>query len=241
MKKQAITVAALAAALAAGCSSSGSSVSATSSPESACATPSNYPGLCGTGSPSPAASTGPGDVPVMLTVRQGQPFTLSYTENNVPVSWQVALDSITCGGGGIFSRKVLAASDASTGEPLVIPKPDQGQKFCLVKFSVTNDGHSDQPWSANDATVNIGMNAYSDNAAQGGTGPGTAWDAEQAYMQSAQPHGETADFGINPGVHAVSWAVFEIPAQDQPTSVGVPDGTAMDEIGGVEQVLVNVS
>jgi len=60
-------------------------------------------------------------------------------------------------------------------------------------------------------------------------------------MQEAQPHAETSDFGINPGVHAVSWATFQIPAQDQPTSVSVPDGTSMNEIGGVEQVVINLN
>jgi hypothetical protein len=167
-------------------------------------------------------------------VRQGEVFKMSYTQNGVPTEWQAALDSITCGNGSIFSRSVLTAYYSSMGQPLVIPKPGQGQKFCLVKFAVTNNSDSSQPWGAGDTTVNVGMNAYDSDM----NGPG--YDAEQAYMQEAQPHGDTSDFGINPGVHAVSWAVFQFPAQDQPTSVGVPDGTGGEALDA-EQVLVLLS
>jgi hypothetical protein len=151
---------------------------------------------------------------------------MSYIENNVPTKWQVTLDSFTCGGGSIFSPKVLAANNF--GDQTPAPQPPEGQQFCLAKFSVINESNSNQPWMAYEATVNVGMNAYSSQVG----GPG--YDAEQAYMQAAQPSGDTSDFGINPGVHAVSWGVWEIPVQDQPTSVGVPDGNT-------EQVLVKLT
>jgi len=55
-----------------------------------------------------------------------------------------------------------------------------------VKFSDTNESHSNQNWQASlEATVNVGMNAYQDNADQDGTSPGTGWDAEQAYLNYA--------------------------------------------------------
>lgn len=168
----------------------------------------------------------------MQTVRPGQPFELSYTENGGPAQWQVTLDSIACGGPTIFEQKILSAYYSDEGQPLTIPQPDPGMQFCLVKFNVTNEGNSNQPWSASDATVNVGMKAYSDQ----GSGPGS--DAESAYMQNAQPHGQTSDFGINPGVSGVSWAVFEIPAGAHATSVSVPNGTSLQELGGVQQVLV---
>lgn len=79
------------------------------------------------------------------------------------------------------------------------------------------------------------MNAYSYY-----TSPGTGEDPGQAYMQEAQPHGQTSDFGINPGVSAVSWAVYELPAAARPTSVSVPDGTSLQEFGGSQQVLVTL-
>ena len=182
-------------------------------------------------SPSSAApAIGPGNVVVSQTVRAGQPFKMSYIENDVQTTWRVTLDSTTCGSGGIFSQKVLAAYYADEGQATVTPTPEPGMKFCLVKFSVTNLSGSNQPWSANGATVNVGMNAYQSDI----TGPGS--DPEGAYTGYAQPAYQTADYGINPGVSAMSWAVYEIPTQATATSVGVPDGQTAD--GSQQQVLV---
>jgi hypothetical protein len=155
-----------------------------------------------------AQSAGPGSIPVVRTAREGHPFRLSYEQNGAPTSWQITLDSVTCGDGTIFSAKVLAAAAESTGQSApATPEPEQGQQFCLVKYGVTNDSTSNQPWQANGSTLNVGMNAY--QAAQ--SGPGS--DVELDYTQDAQPGSDTSDFGINPGVSAVSWAVFEIPAR----------------------------
>jgi hypothetical protein len=176
-----------------------------------------------------AQSTGPGSIPVVQTAREGVPFRLSYEQNGVPTSWQVTLDSVTCGDGTIFSAKVLAAAAESTGEsPPATPKPAQGEQFCLVKYGVTNASTSNQPWDANDSTLNVGMNAY--QSASSGVGS----DVQEDYMQDAQPASDTSDFGINPGVRAVSWAVFEIPASAKVTSASVPaGGTTIDSTQAV--------
>jgi hypothetical protein len=88
-------------------------------------------------------------------------------------------------------------------------------KFCLAKFSVVNQSDSNQPWMAYLATVNVGMDAYQSSS------DGAAYDAQQAYTDEAQPAADTSDFGINPGVHAVSWGAWEIPAGATATSVSV--------------------
>jgi hypothetical protein len=118
-----------------------------------------------TAAPSaPAAQAGPGSTPVVQTVREGQPFRLSYQENGVMASWKITLGSLTCGSAGIFDPKVMAAYYDSMGEAPATPRPHVGMQFCLVKFSVVNEGESNQPWMASDATVNVGMDAYQDNA-----------------------------------------------------------------------------
>ena len=167
---------------------------------------------------SPTAKAGPGGLPVAQTVREGQPFTVTYDySTGTTATWKLTLDTITCGSGSIFDPKVLAADAASVGEPPpATPQPEAGMKFCLVKFSDTNESISNQNWQASsEATVNVGPDAYQSDS----NGPG--YDAEQAYMQEAQPHSQTSDFGINPGVSAVSWAVYEIPAGAKATSVSV--------------------
>lgn len=50
---------------------------------------------------------------------------------------------------------------------------------------------------------------------------GTGWDAESAYQDFTQPQGQDSDFGINPGVSAVNWAVFEVPQGAKVTTVSV--------------------
>ena len=212
---------AVAGAAVAGCSSSGRTATGNS------ATAPQAPAT------SAAASTGPGGIPVTQTVHQGQSFEMSYMENGVLAKWRVALASIKCGGSKIFDRTVLAAYYSGMGEPVTVPQPGPGQQFCLARFSVTNAGQSNQPWSADEGTVNVGMNAYSTQVG----GPG--YDAEQAYLGYAQQNG-AADSGLNPEVQGVSWGVWEIPAKDQPTSVSVADGTGNEPLDA-EQVLVLLS
>ena len=48
-------------------------------------------------------------------------------------------------------------------------------------------------------------------------------------------------FGLNPGVSGVSWGVFEIPAGATATSVSVPIGTSLQQVEGVDQVLVELT
>jgi hypothetical protein len=195
----------------------GCSAAATTAPASTSAPPA-------AATSAPASQPGPGDIPVAQTVREGQPFTVSfdYAAGYGSASWKLTLASVRCGSGTIFDPKVIAAGDESTGETPVAHRPHPGNKFCLVKFSDTNESHSNQNWQASqEVSVNVGMNAYQDNAVQDGTGTGTGLDAEQSYMQEAQPHSQTSDFGINPGVSGVSWAVFEVPQAAKVTSVSV--------------------
>jgi hypothetical protein len=224
-RKLVITLAGLAALALPGCSSSRSAVAAVP------------------GSSTPAAATpagpGPGDVPVTQTVREGQPFQVTYQySTGGSATWKITLDRVTCGSGTIFDPKIIAAEDESTGETPVTPRPHPGNKFCLVKFSDTNESHSNQNWQASlEATVNVGMNAYQDNAVQDGTGTGTGWDAQQAYLNYAQPSGQDSDSGFNPGVSGASWAVFEIPAAAKVTSVSV----SASAYSGTSQVLIQVA
>lgn len=182
----------------------------------------------------PAAQAGPGGTPVAQTVREGQPFTVSYQySTGGSATWKITLDSITCGSGGIFDPKVLAADAASTGQPPpATPQPAAGMQFCLVRFADINESESNQNWQASsETTADVGMDAYQSDS----NGPG--YDAEEAYMQEAQPHSQTSDFGINPGVSAVSWAVFEVPAGAKVSSVSVQASA----YSGGPQVLVKVA
>lgn len=182
--------------------------------------------------PPPATpSTGPGDVPVARTVRAGQPFEVSYDyADGGTAKWDLMLSKISCGGPDIFDRKILAAHDAS------VPQPEPGMQFCLVKFNITNEGNSNDVWTANTASVNVGMRAY---ASSNITGP--LADAESAYNYYADPSSQAGEFGLNPGVNGVSWAVFEIPAGATATSVSVPIGTSLQPIGGgADQILIEL-
>jgi hypothetical protein len=172
---------------------------------------------------SPASQAGPGGLPVTQTVREGQPFTVTYQfSTGGSATWKISLDSARCGTGAIFDPGIMAAYAASIGDTLAVPQPHAGMQFCLVKFSGVNESTSQQNWQASlEATLNVGMNAYTDTAEQDPTDhvTGTGWDAQNAYQDYAQPQGEDSDFGINPGVSAVSWAVFEVPQAAKVTSV----------------------
>lgn len=111
------------------------------------ASPATAPAAVTPAAPAPVSTTGPGDVPVVQTVREHQPFTLSYQENNLPTQWRVTLDSIACGTAP-FSPAVIRADETSTGQSYAMPTAPAGQQFCLIKFSVTNESHSNQPWGA---------------------------------------------------------------------------------------------
>jgi hypothetical protein len=142
---------------------------------------------------APRAAQGPGDGgPVMQTVRLGQPFDVSYPySNGGGAAWRITLDSVRCGGGSMFDPKILDAFYSSTGEPTAIPKPDPGRQFCLTRFTVTNKSHSNDVWSFSGGatSLNVGMNAYTDN------GNGPSYDPEQAYLDSLP---QSANAGLNP-------------------------------------------
>jgi hypothetical protein len=173
---------------------------------------------------APASQAGPGGLAVARTVRQGQPFTVSYdySAGYGSASWKLTLDRVTCGNGTMFDPRVMAAYYSAEGMPTLVPQADPGQKFCLVKFSVVNEGISNQTWSPQ--TVNTGMRAYQDTGGDrpSGYSTGTASDAEGAYNNWSQDHGTPAPtFGLQPDTSGVSWAVFEVPQAATVTSVSV--------------------
>ena len=218
----AVGAAGLALTLAACSSSSSSSSSSSGSGTSAATSAATSP----TRAASPSVQAGPGGLPVARTVNESQPFTVTYDYSTGSTArWRITFDGLTCGSGAIFDPKVLAASAASMGEQPTVPRPQAaGLKFCLLKFSVVNESDSNQNWQVSDeATVNEGQDAYTDTASQDPTDntTGTGWDAEQAYIQEAQPHADTSDFGLQPGASGVSWAVYEIPTGAKVTSVSV--------------------
>jgi hypothetical protein len=189
---------------------------------------------------APASQLGPGDTPVVQTVREGRPFTLTGLENNAPSSWRVTLASIRCGSGAIFDPGIMAAYAASIGDTPAVPQPQQpGMKFCLVKFAVTNQGNSNQPWLAYLTTVNAGQRAYADAAEldPAGHATDTGYDGQNAYA-NAQPQDQTSDYGLQPGTSGASWAVFEVPASVKVTSVSVPAGQS---IADSAQVLIEAN
>lgn len=156
-------------------------------------------------------------------MREGQPFTVTYQfSTGGSATWKITLDSARCGTGAIFDPGIMAANAASIGDTLAVPQPHAGVQFCLVKFADVNESTSQQNWQASlEATVNVGQDAYADNGDQDPAlhSTSTGSDAQNAYQDYAQPQGEDSDFGINPGVSAVSWAVFEVPQAAKVTSV----------------------
>jgi hypothetical protein len=179
-------------------------------------------------------SAGPDDNSVAQTVRIGQPFDVTYSySSGGSAAWRMTLQSVKCGGSA-FDPKIIASYYTSQGQSVVMPKPDPGKEFCLVKFSVTNEAHANDVWSVQqEATLNVGQDAYSDESI---TGPGT--DAMSAYNAS-QPNSQ---YGLDPHATGPAWGVFEIPAGSQPTSVSVADDTALQTINGPSlQVLITLA
>jgi hypothetical protein len=186
-------------------------------------------------SPTAASpSMGPGDVPVMKTARRGQPFHLSYSfSDGGSAAWKVTLNTIDCGGPEIFNRKLLNEYYSSMGEPLDMPKPATGTQFCFAKFTVVNEGNKNQPWSASETTLNVGMRAYDPVESDS-----SAWQAAQAYDHAAPSDSAS---GLNPGRSGVSHEVFEIPAGSHPTSMSVPNDTSLQRIDTqAHQVLIEL-
>ena len=172
---------------------------------------------------SPASQAAPGGLPVAQTVREGQPFTVTYDfSTGGSASWKLTLDSVAEGNGTMFDPKIMGDFYSSEGMPTLVPQADPGQQFALVKFTVTNEGDSNQPWSP--STVNVGQRAYTDTGGDqpSGYSIGTASDAEGAYNNWSQHHGTpAATFGLQPGTSGVSWSVFEVPSGAKVTSVSV--------------------
>ena len=187
---------------------------------------------------APASQPAPGGIPVTQTVREGQPFTVSfdYAAGYGSASWKLTLDSMTCGNGTIFDPRIMAQFYSAEGMPTVVPQADPGQKFCLVKFSITNEGDSNRSWSGPE-TLNVGLDAYQDTggARRSGYGIGTASDAEGAYNNYALLPGQSASGGLQPGQSGVDWSVFEVPSGATVTSVSV---AATAYSGGAQVVVI---
>lgn len=166
-----------------------------------------------------APVTGPGNVLVTQTAREGQAFKQSYTySDGTPAAWTITLDSAVCG--NVLSPAVIGTEQSSTGVQVTSLTPPAGDKWCLVKFTVTNDGTASQIWDGDDSqytTLNAGQNAYAPPMPN----DASAWTAYQAY--SSQPGPEAAG-GLNPQETGTSWGVYELPVNSKITSVSVQNG-----------------
>jgi hypothetical protein len=157
---------------------------------------------------------------VSSTVREHQAFTvkLVYAQGfGPPGQWRITLDRVACGPAP-FRPAIIGWDEASMGQPYSMPAPSPGMKFCLVKFSAANLSTNNQNWqAAQDATLNVGQDAYAAYLA-----PGMSEDPAQAYQNWADHHGvaDTA-FSVNPRISGVDYAVYEIPSSTRPTSVSV--------------------
>jgi hypothetical protein len=164
--------------------------------------------------------TGPGGLRVSSTVSGNQPFTvkLVYAQGYGQALWRISLRSVTCGAAS-FKPSIIRQDEASMGEPYAMPSPSASMKFCLVRFNAANLSTSNQNWQASqEATLNAGQDAYSSYT----NNNDTQSDPMQAYQNWANQHGVTdTAFGANPGISGVDYAVYEIPARAQPTSVSV--------------------
>lgn len=181
-------------------------------------------------SPAASPSLGPGDLPVGQTARYQEPFDITYTyADDTRAAWRLTLSDITCGGSRILDAAILAKHHAK------VPEPGAGMQFCLVKFNVTNKGNAHGVWTASNASVNVGMKAY-----LGEHTDGPLYDIDSAYNNYADPSTTASVFGLNPGASGPSWASFEIPAGETPTSVSVPIGTSLQMIGGAHQAVIEL-
>lgn len=180
-------------------------------------------------SPIASSSLGPGDLPVAQTARYREPFDITYTHVEGTSSWRLTFSEIKCGGSEILNRAILAKAYVA------VPQPDAGMQFCLLEFNVTNEGNANDVWTASSASVNVGMKAY-----LGEHIGGPLADVESAYNAYANPSSDDSASGLNPDASEVSWGVFEIPAAATATSVSVPLGTSLQQVGGVDQVLIEL-
>ncbi|MFJ5735454.1 hypothetical protein [Streptomyces microflavus] len=176
---------------------------------------------------SPDAGAPPG-AEILGRPGVGEPFTLTIgaTDTARPDKFEVTVEEVRCG--EPLDPAVVAHAAESVGEPTPTPTPEGGKQYCVVALEVLNVGRSEAIWSAGDVvTLNVDDTAYSQSLA----------DADHAYdyRQYWYSKGEAApSFGLNPGSTGPDFGIFQIPADDEPTTVWVSSGTSLESFDGPE-------
>nr|WSW66842.1 hypothetical protein OG461_11915 [Streptomyces sp. NBC_00995] len=171
----------------------------------------------------------PAGAEVLGTVRVGEPFTVTVLATNTtedPNRWKFTVQSVVCG--NPLDPAVMADAADSVGEPTATPAPEEGKQFCVLTMNAVNVGHAEDSWEvSNHVSLNVGDTQYTESDT----------DADHAldYAQYWQGKGKVGPaFGLNPGSRGPVHGVFQIPTGDEPTSVWVTSGTAIETIDGME-------
>ncbi|MFD3413816.1 hypothetical protein [Streptomyces cyaneofuscatus] len=158
----------------------------------------------------------------------GEPFklTIGATDTARPDEFEVTVEEVRCG--EPLDPEVVAHAAESVGEATPTPTPEGGKQYCVVALEVANVGKSEAVWQAGDVvTLNVDDTAYSQSLA----------DADHAYdyRQYWYSKGKAGpSFGLNPGSRGPDYGIFQIPADDDPTTVWVASGTSLESFDGAE-------
>ncbi|MEV6011252.1 hypothetical protein AB0M29_31085 [Streptomyces sp. NPDC051976] len=160
-----------------------------------------------------ATTSPPTTTSAVATARIRQPFDLQLPALDTPESFKVTVVSVQATES--LDPKVLHAFSTA------YPKPP-GNKWIVVRFSVTNTGHAKAYWNPGVTAVIVGPNAYSQTSADS--------DAMNTYNSYLSNSGTpTSDFdGINPGVTGTTYGIWDVPTRATPDHLRVPEalGTA---------------
>ncbi|MEU3319963.1 hypothetical protein [Streptomyces sp. NPDC006785] len=169
----------------------------------------------------PAAATGGPDVgappgaEILGRPAVGEPFTLTIGSSDEarPDEFEITVEDVTCG--EPLDPKVLAHAAESVGEPTENPAPESGKQFCVVALEVQNVGRSEAIWSVDDTvTLNVDDTAYS----QSQTDDSYASDYADYWSDQGEPG---PAYGLNPGSRGPEHGIFQIPSDDEPTTLWV--------------------
>ncbi len=201
----------------------------------ACATATSSDTGSSPGSAVPAAATttdpdagAPPGAEILGRPAVGEPFrlTISSSDESRPEEFEITVEDVTCG--EPLDPEVVAHAAESVGEPTPTPTPEAGKQYCVVALEVLNVGKSEANWSAGDVmTLNVADTAYSQSLA----------DADHAYDYSQYWYSKGKagpSFGLNPGSKGPDHGVFQIPADEEPTTVWVASGTSFEGFDGPE-------
>ncbi|MEU3051427.1 DUF4352 domain-containing protein [Streptomyces sp. NPDC006984] len=187
----------------------------------------------GTGTPAatPAAvqtsPTTPEGAPpgaaVLGTPRQGEPFDVTITSSDTtadPDRWRFTVQKVAC------SESLDPAVMADASDPS--PAPEAGKQFCVVTIQVENIGKKQASWdTSSTVSLNVGDTRYTQSQADD--------DYASAYAQHWHKDNVTVPvFGLNPRSRGPAPGVFQIPEDEQPTSIWITSSTAIETINGVE-------